>query len=210
MDRLILLISAVTLVFATGCRKELQSGDLMFGVGGDSEFSEAITGATAWGDSIGFDHVGIIEVADGGNIFVIEASPRNGVRRVELEEFLSSVRNINGNPGVVVKRLKVNFPIAETIGRAKSHIGEEYDWWYLPDNGRMYCSELVYESYRDENGNAIFETRPMNFRTADGSIPEFWLKLFAEIGEDIPEGVAGTNPTDMSKDSRLEEVMRYF
>ncbi len=50
----------------------------------------------------------------------------------------------------------------------------------------------------------------MNFRAADGSMPPFWNELFAKLGEEIPEGLPGTNPNDMSRDTLLTEVFRWF
>ena len=177
---------------------ELKSGDLVFVGEGKGEFSKAITDSTGKdADSIKFVHVGIIEVKEERETFVIEASPENGVRTVELDKFLEN------SPCVVYKRLLVDFPVNNMLKRAKSHIDEPYDWWYLPDNGKMYCSELVYDSYLDENGNHIFEAQPMNFRAADGSMPDFWIRLFEHLGEEIPEGVDGTNPNDLSKSPLL-------
>ena len=103
-----------------------------------------------------------------------------------------------------------SFPASQALARAESHLGEAYDWSFLPDNGKMYCSELVYESYRLKDGRALFSARPMNFRDAEGNLPDFWDTLFQELGEDIPEGLPGTNPNDLSKESSLVEIWRSF
>ena len=50
----------------------------------------------------------------------------------------------------------------------------------------------------------------MNFRAADGTLPQFWTELFARRGEAVPEGVPGTNPNDMAREAALEEVFRWF
>ena len=68
------------------------------------------------------------------------------------------------------------------------------------------AKQAVYESFRDKKGNRIFESRPMNFRSADGTYPEYWVKLFDSLGMDIPQGVPGTNPNDMSRSSRLQPL----
>ena len=67
----------------------------------------------------------------------------------------------------------------------------------------MYCSELVYESFRDADGNPIFPARPMNFRAADGTMPEYWRKSFDSIGIAVPQGIPGTNPNDMIRHAGL-------
>ena len=96
----------------------------------------------------------------------------------------------------------------ECLTKAKSFIGQPYDWWYLPDNGKMYCSELVYESYLDSDGYHIFEAHPMNFRSPDGTMPQVWISIFEELGQPVPEGVLGTNPSDLSKSPLLYTITK--
>ena len=209
------ILSVITfLLLATwnfsGFCTDLKTGDLVFQAEGTSDFSNAIASATASEDSLKIIHAGIIEMDERGTPQVIEASPESGVRIISLEKFLEDSPQINGMPGVVVKRLNIDYSIDDAISLAKSHLGEEYDWWYLPDNGKMYCSELIYESYLTPEGEHVFESKPMNFRASDGSMPEFWTKLFEKLGQKVPEGVLGTNPNDLSKDFRLTEVARFF
>ena len=185
-----------------------REGDLAFVLAGESAFSGAITAATASQDSLKFDHVAIIGVEDGVP-YVVEAAGQGVVRRT-WSEFLASAPSVGGRPGIVVKRVTADFPVHESVLAAESHVGEPYDWYYLPDNGRMYCSELVYESFRYQDGSPVFSAYPMNFRDADGEMPAFWTELFASLGEPVPEGMPGTNPSDMSKEPVLQEVHRYF
>lgn len=186
--------------------ENLRSGDLIFVTEGSGDFSKAISETTASSDSLKFIHVGIIETTD-SIINVIEASPEEGVRIISLESFIKDNPNNKDIPAFVIKRLKDDFPVNETIARAKSYLGKPYDWWYLPHNGKIYCSELVYESYLDEEGQHIFSARPMNFRTSDGEVPEFWIDLFKELGQPIPEGIDGTNPSDLSKSPCLKTIL---
>lgn len=189
---------------------DLKTGDLIFKISGGSEFSDAITSATGTDSLLNFDHVGIIEKTDKDSVVVIEASPRLGVHITPLKEFVDETVTINGKPGLVVKRLCGDYPFQKIIERAKTFIGQEYDWWFLPDNGKMYCSELIYESYLDNEGKHIFQTVPMNFRANDGSMPDFWIELFEKIGEEIPEGKLGTNPNDLFNSNNLIEILRFF
>lgn len=172
-----------------------------------------------------FDHVGIFALID-GKPAVIEAAPKKGVVATPLEEFMEEARENGG--GVVVKRLRANctsgkeasgpelrnvkidseIDLDECVQRAEEMLGLPYDWSYLPGNGKIYCSELVYESFVDRGGKHIFTARPMNFRDSDGNLPEFWSDLFAKLGEPIPEGVPGTNPNDLARETCLTEVYR--
>lgn len=187
-----------------------RTGDLLFQAEGCSEFSSAIADATAWSDSVRFVHVSIVALNDDGTPYVIEASAKSGVVCTEWNDFLSSSPMINNKPAVVVKRVEADFAIDEVVPRALEHLREEYDWSYRPDNGKMYCSELVYDSYRKKDGSPLFTARPMNFRDAAGNMPVFWTELFSKLGEPVPEGVPGTNPGDMSKEQVLAEVYRFF
>lgn len=188
-----------------------QKGDLLFCVAGDSDFSGAIADATAWHDTVKFVHVAIVAV-EKGKPYIIEATGRKGVTCTDWEEFFSSSQHIGGKPGVVVMRVKptAGFSVTSAIEKAKTHLGEEYDWSYYPDNGKMYCTELVYECFRKDDGTPLFTARPMNFRNENGEMPAFWTELFEKLGEPIPEGVLGTNPNDMSKEPVLMEVYRFF
>lgn len=187
-----------------------QAGDLLFQIAPQTDFADAIVRATAQDSGFRFSHVAIVAVSD-GKPYVIEACGERGVTRTEWTEFMERSQKINGRPGVVAMRVvSEGFPLAQAVAKAESHLGEEYDWYFYPDNGKMYCSELVYESYRLPDGSPLFSAKPMNFRDADGNMPAFWTELFVRLGEPIPEGVPGTNPNDMAKDSSLVEVWRWF
>lgn len=187
-----------------------QAGDLLFVVADASGFSEAIADATAQRDSLKFSHVAIVGMQD-GKPYVVEASSRCGVCRTAWDTFFSSAPQIGGKPGLVAMRVVTDsFAADKALARAESHIGEAYDWSFLPDNGKMYCSELVHESYRLNDGRALFSARPMNFRDAEGNLPDFWITLFERLDEPIPEGIPGTNPNDLSKETSLVEIWRGF
>lgn len=205
MKGLIILLMVLGVLGRYG--NDVKTGDLIFVGEGKGDFSKAISESTGEeGDTVKFVHVGIIEVEENGEVYVIEASPEEGVREIALEKFMEEVPKVNGEPIIAIKRITKDYPVSETIERAKSHLGEPYDWWYLKDNGKMYCSELVYESYIDEDGEYIFEAQPMNFRGPDGSMPQFWIELFDELKEPIPEGKPGTNPNDMGKSKFLKDI----
>ena len=185
-------------------------GDLLFVVGEESsEFSEAITRSTAHHEVLKFDHVAIVDVV-GDSACVVEASSRGGVVVTPWSEFMESAKMTDGRVGVVVKRVNVAVDVDAAVKIARAHLGEEYDWSFRPDNGKMYCSELVYESYLDNNGQHLFDANPMSFRDAEGNLPQFWIDLYSRLGEEVPEGVDGTNPTEMSQSLILTEVARLF
>ncbi len=203
-----LLLSFLSIALLSSCCKkqsEPQEGDLIFVVASSSDFSQAINDATYQSDDLSFDHVAMI-VEDNGKLGVLEASSRHGVIFSPWDDFMSNVDSVNGSPAIVIKRLHIDYPLSETVSRAKSHLGEPYDWSFLPGNGKMYCSELIYDSYRSADGKPLFEAQPMRFRDANGDMPDYWVKLFEKLGEPIPEGVPGTNPNDMSHSPLLTTI----
>ncbi len=213
---LVRLVAVVAILSAfTGCSDggyKPCSGDLVFVISSESEFSDAITESTAARDSLKFDHVAIVAL-EHDVAYVIEASPRYGVVMRTLDDFLKEVPLSQGRYGVVFKRLTADsckgICMSEVIENAKRYIGEEYDWFFMHDNGRQYCSELVYNSFILPDGEHVFSAEPMNFRSEDGTMPLFWVQLYERLGVAIPEGEPGTNPGKMSKADFLEEVCRF-
>ncbi|WP_418992166.1 YiiX/YebB-like N1pC/P60 family cysteine hydrolase [Alistipes sp.] len=201
-----ILFSAIS---CTRTEPELRPGDLLFQAGRHSDMSSAITAATGRNGELNFSHVGIAAGSPRADS-VIEATTEGGVRIIALDEFLARAVRIEGRPGVAVMRLRDTTGATEAVARARTFLGQPYDYSFRPANGRMYCSELVWESFLAPDGSHLFEARPMNFGAPDGTMPAFWTELFAKAGEEIPQGVPGTNPNDMAREPILEPAGRYF
>ena len=105
----------------------------------------------------------------------------------------------------VVKRAR-DIDADAAVMQAKAYGGRPYDFCFLPENEELYCSELVQKCYLDANGEPVFESQPMNFLAADGTMPPYWEALFKELGMPVPQGVPGTNPQRMSESDRLDTV----
>ena len=204
------LISFMLLfVFACSSPKTdgIRTGDLLFC--GYQEAPGDSTAAGAIAASIGgFVHVAILEV-QGDSTWVIDATMKRGVSRYPLDTLLSDYLTTDGlEPVLVVKRLKEGFR-EEFIEKAKTFLGVPYDYYFMPDNGKMYCSELVQECYRGPGGEFLFDSKPMNFKDSEGKFPAYWIRLFSELGEPVPQDMPGTNPQDMSESPLLEDVRKY-
>ncbi|MBP5496828.1 MAG: hypothetical protein J6X98_06640 [Bacteroidales bacterium] len=175
-------------------RYSLQSGDLIFLNNNRSDMEKAITASTGE-----YSHVALVERDSADDLWVIEASPKYGVQRISYKQFEREhlVGFFGGN--IDVYRLTVPFDTAMVIARAKSMVGKPYDNAFLPDNDAYYCSELIQVAF-----GGLFPSQPMNWRDADGNLPEYWIKHFEDLGISVPEGVPGTNPTDMSRSPLLK------
>ena len=184
----------------SACGDGLRSGDLVFVCADTAGMDAAISAATADDNAVNYSHVGIIECTKDSGAFVIDATPQYGVSRHSLREFGAE------NGELHYYRVKGYDNGNEWVGNAKRYMGRPYDFYFLPDNGKFYCSELVSEVCLDADGNPIFETQPMNFRAADGTMPDYWVSLFDSLGVEVPQGAMGTNPNDFVKSGKLQRI----
>ena len=182
---------------------KLRSGDLLF-LGNDlwyrTEMDKAIEASTG-----NYTHVAMMEVDSLGVEWIIEATPRDGVERKTFDRFLEE-NHLHMFGTLSIFRLAVPFDTAAVVARAHSFLGQAYDDCFLPNNGKMYCSELIYECFLDTAGKHLFEAKPMNWRDAEGQLPKYWKEHFRKLGMKVPEGVPGTNPTDLSRSPLLRKL----
>ncbi len=182
--------------------EKLQSGDLLFVSSKwyESDMEQAIKASTGQ-----YSHVALVEVDSLGVVWVIEATPDDGVKRKSFSSF-ERANDFFMFGSYDIYRLTMPFDTAAVIARAKGFIGQPYDNAFLPNNGALYCSELVYECFLDADGKHLFESKPMNWRDKEGKLPDYWKRHFEELGVAVPEGVPGTNPTDMSQSPLLRKL----
>lgn len=174
--------------------KAQKTGDLLFVRSKDSEMEKAISASTGE-----YTHVALVEITN-GYTWVIEADRQEGVRRIQFYKWEQEYADQYD-----VFRFTQPFDTNDVISRAKRFLWEPYDDAFLPDNGKLYCSELIYECFW-KNGEHLFEAKQMNWRDADGNIPDYWIVHFQKLGTPVPEGILGTNPTDMAKSPLLRKL----
>lgn len=200
------------MLFSCGRKEDcLKNGDLVFvgiPVGYDVEsgsLDEAISSATGEDGALNMIHVGIAEV-QADSVWIIDATTAHGVARRPLDSFLKESMLSNGiYPEFVVKRVQ-GIDADAAVNVAKTFCGCAYDLRFLPDNEDIYCSELVQRSYMYPSGEPVFESSPMNFKAADGTMPSYWENQFGQLGMEVPQGLPGTNPQKMSQTPCLTGV----
>lgn len=204
------LILCAIILSVVSCKSSYQpqNGDLVFRVG-SSDFSEAIKSATVRGDNVPYTHIGMVMLRN-DSVLVIEAGG-DEVCITPYEEFISHAATMGDKRYVAIGRVDVSKKLQDSaVARALTFLGQPYDNEFRLNNGMMYCTELVWEAFLDDNGKHILDDAPMTFRSADGTVSPFWIKHFQELGVEMPEGEPGTNPVDMSHDSKVKIVYRYF
>ena len=166
----------------------MQEADLLFTAPREHNHITEVTSR----DSVLIDHVAIFHRIGGLNGLpcVIEATPRSGVCITPLDSFLLRHKQDR----ILHARLSCPFNVGPTISKALTYVGRPYDHYFGATDSAIYCSELVLLSYSDASGSPIFSHIPMTFRNAVGIIPDFWVRHYRDIGQDVPEGEPGSNP----------------
>lgn len=186
-------------------------GDLLFQDLDSSPLCDAIEKVTFGVNGGSFCHVGIATVEDHNGPQVIEAYGAVTATH-PLSEFLARSKDNAGRPKVIVGRLKEPYRslVPAAIQRARKLLGAPYDQFFLPGNDRFYCSELVWECFRDSAGKPLFELAPMTFREPGTSEPmTVWKDYYAKLSVPIPEGVPGCNPGGLSRSDKINIVHVY-
>lgn len=189
-----------------------QPGDLLFQDLDCGELCDAIEKVTEGINGRSFSHIGIVYLRH-DSVFVIEAIGKD-VHLTYIREFLSRARDENHNPKTVVSRLKKKFqPLnSKALEFAIRQVGIPYDDIFMYNNGKYYCSELIYDAYKTANHNQpFFLLQPMTFKDrSTRKIFPAWEKYYSELKTEVPEGKPGCNPGLISRDEKLEIVKMFY
>lgn len=178
----------------------LQNGDIVFqsGVG---QQAKAVIAAT---DSE-WTHVGVV-FQEQGQWWVLEAV--QPVKVTKLNDF------IKRHPSSFhARRLKDTTPItAEALVRAKSwaknQLRKPYDFKFLWDDDKLYCSELVWKLYKHAADVELCEPRPTeSYNLQDPAVASLVKRRFGSI-ENLPKDTPTVAPSDLAESPLLVEVPR--
>lgn len=206
-----LLLHILSILLLSSCFT-LKEGDILFQDIDCGPYCESIETVTKGYKGSDLSHVGMVIADANGTLQVIEANT-TGVQTVSLDTFLLRSEDEEGNPKVIVGRLKK--PYQQLIASAKSHaqslLGSDYDYIYDVTDDTYYCSELLYESFKTANGGtALFSLYPMTFidPKTNGLFP-IWVDYFKSLEHPIPQGELGLNPGGMSTSEAVRIVHAY-
>ena len=185
-----------------GQSSKLKTGDLLFQKMNCGDLCEAIHAVTEGFNGYDFSHLGLV-VIENDSVFIIEAAG-NAVRKVTLEQFSKNTQTT-----MFIGRVKYKYKklIPEVISFSKQQIGIPYDDDYLYDNGKYYCSELIYDAFLKAYGMPFFELQPMTFKQPNTN--EFfpaWVEYYQKLKIEIPEGKPGCNPGGISTSKKIKIV----
>ena len=141
--KLLLLLLLTTIFCYADCNVKYKEGDIIFQM---SQSKQAPFVMMATGSL--YSHCGII-VYKNNKPYVLEAS--NVVKLTSLDDWYNKSRfKTCVTYRVFDKPIKIHY---------KKYLGQKYDTSFKFNNGRMYCSELVYEIYKNQFGIELCKPR---------------------------------------------------
>lgn len=185
---------------------QLQEGDIVFQTLQCGDLCTAIQAVTTSCKDRDFNHCGLV-VKQGDSLAFLEAiGSEVGINPFSVV-FARKVDTLE-RESVIVARLKPEYRslIPAAIEWGKKQVGVPYDNPFLMDNGMLYCSELIYEAFKEaNNGKEIFTLYPMTF--IDRSTNEFypaWVAHFKEYNMEVIEGALGLSPGWISLSEKVD------
>lgn len=179
----------------------LKTGDFIFQDIDCGPMCDAIEAVTPAYQGEHFSHIGIIFIRN-RKVMVLEAIGEG----VHLTPILQVLKR-SANPTYIGRlQSKDTLLIGGMIHFGLKQIGLPYDDDFQYNNGKYYCSELVYDACKTANrGVPFFQMHPMTFKIP-GNTQTFpvWEKYFSNKKIPIPEGKPGCNPGGIATSGKLK------
>ena len=200
MKKIIILFLISSFSFAQNVK--LKTGDILFQSMNCGPLCEAINEVTEGYQGKDFSHLGMIYIQN-DSIYVIEAGGKE-VKKTPDETFKTYT-----SEEMFVGRLKPKYRkyISEAITFSLQQIGVSYDEEYLYDNGKYYCSELIYDAFLHSYKKPLFDLVPMTFKSPKSNeYFKVWETYYQNLKMEIPEGQLGCNPGGISTSNKLKII----
>ncbi len=190
-------------ILLNGNCKKLKEGDLLFYV---TSTGNPIADVTTGFENSAITHVAIFHRIH-RKIYTLEAIHK-GVVLQPVDSLLSLRANKKAH--VLVGRVCQGLDKKASVAHALHYLGRPYDFYFEPGDSAIYCSELIQLCYKDKKGQEIFKTIPMSFHNSKGIITEYWKKYYNAAGKEVPEGVPGSNPGQLSRSKKINILYQLF
>ncbi len=164
---------------------KLRDCDLLFHV---TPYENPITEATSE-KGLPIDHVGIFCRLENKPV-VIEATYR-GVVITPIEKWMRHPERI------YVGKIR-DIDRRQSIDNALRYLDRPYDYLFMEGDDEIYCTELIQLAFVDKKRHPIFQAIPMSFHDVTGNIIPYWEDYYSRRGMSVPEGLPGTNPSEMA------------
>jgi uncharacterized protein YycO len=179
---------------------QIKTGDIVFRGATQSDLSEAINEVTQTSKSTNYTHMGICDVID-GKVMVYHSDLGKGVVKEPIETFMKSKDSVNYIVDLYRVRIINSMQIENAISSAKTLVGKPYNTTYILEDEGYYCSEYIYELFKNDS---IFKLEPMTFKNPETTTFHIgWIEHYKNLGIDIPEGKLGCNPNGMANSETI-------
>lgn len=179
---------------------DFKNGDLLFQNLDCGPLCDAIETVTRGIDGSKFSHIGMVYRRN-DSVYVLEAIGSD-VHLTPLHSFLK-----RSSHKVYIGRVKKRYAkIADrAVVNAISKIGVAYDDVFIYNNGKYYCSELIYDAFKAANDDKpFFRLQPMTFKEPEtNAFFNVWVDYYKELNMPIPEGKPGINPGGISRSRNI-------
>lgn len=210
-----LVYLSLLLYFLNACSSEVsytpQNGDILFQDLDCGPLCDAIESVTQSYANYHFSHMGLVYHRKDDSLFVIEAIGEK-VTLTPFNQFISRSMNENNKPKVIAMRSTLQPTlINKAVELALNEVGAPYDDYFMPDNNKWYCSELIAFGFNTAAHKIIFTNSPMTYKAAGtDTIHPAWKAYFQELETNVPEGLPGCNPGAMSRSEYLKLVYSFY
>jgi len=199
------LLILFALVCSCSTSTKIKSGDIVFRGASQSDLSEAINEVTQTEKVTNYTHMGICSV-ENDTVFVYHSDLGKGVVKEPLELFLKPDDASTYTADVYRIKNSTKPQLENAISKAKDLLGEPYNFTYILEDKGYYCSEYIYELFKQDS---VFTLEPMTFKnTETNTFHDGWVSHYKELGIEIPEGKLGCNPNGMAASKTLDFVKR--
>jgi hypothetical protein len=186
----------------------LQEGDLLFQDLNCGELCDAIEAVTEGVNEKNFSHCAMV-VKINDSLTVVEAIG-DKVQVNTLKDFFARSGDTASIQNITVGRVLEKYQpvVTKAATKVKEYIGQPYDDVFLMDNNSWYCSELLYDAFKEANdAQDFFELNPMTFKDPNThSFFPAWVDYYKQLKQDIPEGKPGINPGLISRSNKIQIV----
>ena len=189
-------------LFSLSQNVKLKTGDILFQSMNCGPLCEAINEVTEGYQGKDFSHLGMVYIKN-DSIFIIEAAGK-AVQITPYETFKTYTKE-----EMFVGRLKSKYQkyIPKAIDFALQQVGVPYDDAYLYNNGKYYCSELIYDAFLHAYKKPLFDLFPMTFKSPKtNDFFDVWATYYKKLNMEIPECQLGCNPGGISTSNKLKII----
>ena len=85
----------------------------------------------------------------------------------------------------------------------------KYDEVFIMNNDSYYCSELIYDAFKEDT---VFQLYPMTFLHPNtNDTLKVWKDYYLKLGEKIPQNQLGINPgiISLSEKIKIKHIYGY-